>query len=154
MQYLVDTGILLRLFDRSDPHHDSIRQSLRLVRENGHSLLVCPQVIAEFWNVSTRPNSARGGYGQSIPTTERRVRFIEKFSTTIFEHATAYQHWRELLIKHAVQGVAVHDARLVAIMESVGVRHIITLNTSDFARYPAIIAESPSQSIASQASKP
>ena len=58
MQYLVETGVLLRLFDRTDPVHDDIRKGLQLLRQVGHSLAVSSQNIAEFWNVSTRPSSA------------------------------------------------------------------------------------------------
>lgn len=52
MQYLVDTGIWLRLFDRSDPEHAAILQAIRALRSAGHELAACPQNIAEFWNVS------------------------------------------------------------------------------------------------------
>ena len=91
MQYLVDTGVLLRLFDRTDPVHADIRTGLGLLRQQGHTLAAGTQNIAEFWNVSTRPKSARGGYGQSISTTERRVQFLERFGTIHHESAAAYQ---------------------------------------------------------------
>lgn len=55
MQYLVDTGVLLRLFERTDPVHNNIRLGLQLLRKSGHSLAVGSQNIAEFWNVSIRP---------------------------------------------------------------------------------------------------
>jgi predicted nucleic acid-binding protein len=48
MQYLVDTGVLLRLFDRTDPVHKSLRQGLQLLRAAGHSLAMSSQNIAEF----------------------------------------------------------------------------------------------------------
>jgi hypothetical protein len=40
-------------------------------------------------------------------------------------------------------GVQVHDARIVAWMITQSTARIITLNTSDFARYPEIIALAP-----------
>jgi predicted nucleic acid-binding protein len=91
MQYLVDTGIWLRLFDRTDPEHAAIRDALRALRSSGHTLAACPQNIAEFWNVATRPTSARGGYGKSVPMTERRVQFIERTSTILAESPAAYR---------------------------------------------------------------
>lgn len=97
MQCLVDTGIWLRLFDRSDPDHATILQALRSLRSSGHTLATCPQNIAEFWNVSTRPTSARGGYGQSVPTTEQRVQFIERTSVVLAESPATYHAWRQLL---------------------------------------------------------
>ena len=48
MQYLVDTGVLLRLFDRTDPVHADIRTGLGLLRQQGHTLAAGTQNIAEF----------------------------------------------------------------------------------------------------------
>ena len=89
MQYLVDTGVWLRLFDRTDSEHANIRAALQLLRSGGHSLVTCSQNISEFWNVSTRPKSARGGYGKSVDVTERRVQFIERFATVLDDSAAA-----------------------------------------------------------------
>jgi hypothetical protein len=41
-------------------------------------------------------------------------------------------------VRHGVQGVQGHDARLVAWMQSHGLTHVLTLNAADFARYPGI----------------
>jgi predicted nucleic acid-binding protein len=76
MAALLDTGILLRVWDRNDPHHSEIVASVRLMYEEGVDLVTSAQTIAEFWNVSTRPPSARGGYGRSVDETERRVQFL------------------------------------------------------------------------------
>jgi predicted nucleic acid-binding protein len=143
MQYLVDTGVWLRLFDRTDPEHAAIREALRSLRSSGHSLAACPQNIAEFWNVSTRPASARGGYGKSVATTDGRVQFIERFGRILAESPTAYDGWRKLLVRHQIQGLSVHDARLVSMMQLAGITHIVTLNVADFARYSGIVAVTP-----------
>jgi predicted nucleic acid-binding protein len=148
MQYLVDTGIWLRLFDRADPEHSTILQSLRMMRSSKYTLATCPQNIAEFWNVSTRPMSARGGYGQSVTTTERRVQFIERASVILAETPAAYQAWRLLLTSYNVQGVAVHDARLVAMMKTAGISHLLTLNARDFARYASVTTVTPQDFVA------
>jgi predicted nucleic acid-binding protein len=148
MQYLVDTGVWLRLFDRSDPQHATIREALRLLRANGHTLAACPQNVAEFWNVSTRPASARGGYGKSVSTTELRVQFIERNTAILDELPAAYRQWRGLLIDYQIQGLAAHDARLVSMMQVAGMSHILTLNPSDFARYEGITVVSPQQVLA------
>ena len=143
MQYLIDTGVLLRLFDDSDPHFATIRDALRKLRRGGHSLYTCHQNIAEFWNVSTRPMTARGGYGHSQSSTERRVRFIESFGHVIGESPASYYEWRRLVLTHAIVGVAVHDARIVAIMFAASITHIITLNPDDFRRYAGLVVLTP-----------
>jgi predicted nucleic acid-binding protein len=48
-----------------------------------------------------------------------------------------------LLITHGVSGVQVHDARLVAAMHVYGVKHILTFNGKDFARYTDVEAVHP-----------
>ena len=145
MLYLVDTDVLLRLFDRSDPNHGAIRTALKLLRSHGHSLVTTPQNIAEFWNVSTRPSTARGGFGQSVAMTDQRVRFIERFGVVLAESAAAYSDWRNLVLSLNVTGASVHDARIAALMRISGVTHILTLNARDFQRYPKITATIPDE---------
>ncbi len=45
---------------------------------------------------------------------------------------------------HEVKGAKVHDARLVAIMQTHGVQQLPTFNTVDFGRYAGIVALHPS----------
>ena len=141
MDYLVDTSVLLRLFDVDDAENPAIRAALRLLLSGGYSLVTCPQNVAEFWCVSTRPASARGGYGQTLAATERRVAFIERWGVILPESPATYFLWRSLLTTYGVQGVAVHDARLVAMMQSLGISHILTLNKSDFSRYAGLTVQ-------------
>ena len=143
MQYLIDAGVWLRLFDRTDSEHANIRTALQRLRSARHSLATCAQNIAEFWNVSTRPKTARGGYGKSVDVTERRVEFIERFATVLDDSPAAYRQWRDLLSQYHIQGTAVHDARLVALMHTVGIQSIVTLNVGDFARYQGISVSQP-----------
>jgi predicted nucleic acid-binding protein len=53
--------------------------------------------------------------------------------------------WRKLLVAHAISGVQVHDARLVAAMHVHGVKRILTFNARDFARFGDIEAIHPLQ---------
>ena len=94
-------------------------------------------------NVCTRPAAARGGYGLSIADADWRLRVIERLFHILPDSLAAYQAWRGLLVAHAVKGVQVHDARLVALMQVNGIAHILTLNGSDFARYPGIVPIAP-----------
>ena len=114
MLVLVDSGILLRLLEPSDPRHAAIRGAVRVLRNRGNTLVMSTQNAAEFWNVCTRPVAARGGFGLSIANAERRLRVIP-------DNPVAYQVWRGLLVSHAVKEVHVHDARLVALMQVNGI---------------------------------
>ena len=78
MDVLVDTGVLLRLIIPSDPGHFDARRAIKLLRRRGDKLVTLTQNASEFWNICTRPVSARGGYGLSIEDTARRLRLIER----------------------------------------------------------------------------
>jgi predicted nucleic acid-binding protein len=149
MHWLVDTGSLLRLFDRADPRHPYVRAAIAALRSRDESLVTTSQNIAEFWNVSTRPTTARGGYGKSVEATALRVRYIERAFPVLPDAPRAYYEWKSLAETHHVKGVAVHDARLVATMIVCGVQNLFTLNSSDFRRYPGIHVETPEGIIAS-----
>lgn len=98
------------------------------------------QNVAEFWNVCTRPASARGGLGLSLAETNQRLRLLERIVAVLPDSPAAYQIWRNFVVSLGVVGVQVHDTRLAALMQVHGVTHILTLNTADFARFPAITA--------------
>jgi len=136
MAVLVDTGVLLRQFVPSDPGCERIHRALKQLRRGGAPATTF-QNIAEFWNVSTRPPSSRGGYGLPATAVEARVRFIERRFRIITESFDSYVIWRNLVKKHALSGVAVHDARLAALVLSAGFESILTLNPRDFRRNKA-----------------
>jgi predicted nucleic acid-binding protein len=149
MRYLLDTGILLRLVNRQAAMHDQIRQSIRQLKFQGHTVVTTFQNLAEFWNVCTRPAEARGGFGLTIDESKRRLRTLERITTLLPDVADFYQSWRDLVFTHGVKGVQVHDAKLVALMALHGVTHILTLNPKDFTRYSGIVAITPEQVIGS-----
>src|SRR6266516_1154603 len=136
MLVLADTNILLRLLAPADPQRAAVRQAVRVLRARGDTLVVSPQGAAEFWNVCTRPTTARGGFGLTVPETDRRLRLIERIFRVLGDSPAAYPIWRSLIVTHSVSGVQVHDARLVAFMQAHGITHILTFNGADFARYP------------------
>jgi predicted nucleic acid-binding protein len=143
MIHLIDTGVLLRLLNRADPAHEAVRKCLRTLRGAGDRLAVSPQNIAEFWNVSTRPSSARGGYGLSVAVTEHHLQVIERICDVIPDSPNLYPVWRQLVVINSVKGVQAHDARLVAWMKTQAISQLITFNVDDFSRYQGITAKSP-----------
>ena len=143
MIHLVDTGVLLRLLNRADPAHEAVRKCLRTLRGTGDRFAVSPQNIAEFWNVSTRPSSAQGGYGLSVGVTEHHLHVIERICDVIPDSPNLYAVWRQLVVINSVKGVQAHDARLVAWMKTQAISQLITFNVDDFSRYQGITAKSP-----------
>jgi predicted nucleic acid-binding protein len=143
MLILADSGILLRLFEPSDPLHTDVRNSVAVLQSLGETLVTATQNVAEFWNVCTRPSTARGGFGLDIVQTELRLREVESTFSILADIDTTYAIWRTLVVTQSVQGKQVHDARLAALMLAHGITHILTLNGGDFTRYPGITPIDP-----------
>jgi predicted nucleic acid-binding protein len=137
VRYLVDTNVLLRFVDRRDPLHPTMRAAIRKLRQAGHHLYIAPQNCVEFWNVATRPPE-RNGFGLTPTDTNWSLRLIERLFSVLPEQPTVYLAWRQLVVQFSVRGVQVHDARLVAMMQTHNITHILTTNTADFARYTSI----------------
>jgi predicted nucleic acid-binding protein len=139
---LVDTNILLRIARRSDPQHKLIDSALTKLSLAATTLHYTHQNIAELWNVMTRP-AARNGFGLTAAEAESEVRVIESGMSFLADNEAVYREWRRIVVQHAVSGVQVHDARLVAVIRVHSVSHILTLNVEDFARYGGATAIHP-----------
>lgn len=142
MACLIDTGVLLRAFDRSSAEYPAIRQAIRTLRARQERFVVAAQNLAEFWNASTRPVD-KNGYGLLIEQVARRLAAIERICQVITEDQRAFRVWKDLLRAYSISGVAVHDARLVVVMQAQDISTIITLNDRDFRRYQGLVVLTP-----------
>src|SRR5262249_4104902 len=124
MAYLIDTNIFIRLAKRNDPDRQQALDAIRRLRAKKEDLCYTTQVLVEFWNVSTRPVTARGGLGHSLQVTERKAQLIEKNFRLLTESIATHQEWRRLVTAHSVEGVEVHDTMLVAVMTVHGISHL------------------------------
>jgi predicted nucleic acid-binding protein len=112
----------------------TVDAALGRLAEQGTALYYTLQNIAELWNVMTRPISSNG-LGLSAAEADREVHAIETGMSLLPDNAAVYKQWRNIVVKHNVSGVRVHDARLAAAMYVHGVSHILTLNIADFSRF-------------------
>jgi predicted nucleic acid-binding protein len=145
MRYLLDTGVLLRLLNRQAPEHSGVRAAVRQLKSQGHECATTLQNLCEFWNVCTRPESARGGLGLTFDEARRRLRTIERIALIVADSPHTYSRWKQLVEQLQVRGVQVHDARLAALMDVHGIRHLLTLNPQDFARFEHLVVQTPQQ---------
>ncbi len=137
MIYLVDTNVLLRFADRTDPLRPALRSAIHSLRADGHVLQATSQNFAEFWNAATRP-ADKNGWGLTAESADRWLRLVEHIFRLLPDSPTIYPEWRRLVVAFGVSGVKVYDARLVATMLVYGITHIVTLNPTDFSRYASI----------------
>ena len=144
MRVLLDSNILIRWLESQHPDQLLVQSAIDALLAASTELCFTLQNVSEFWNALTRPLD-RNGYGLTPEETDRRVQAFESRLTFLADTPEVYREWRLLLTHHAVRGVQVHDARLVASMQVHGVNRILTFNTKDFARYSHIEAIHPAQ---------
>lgn len=137
MSVFVDTNILLRSVQPSHPLHEAAVNSVASLIAADTPLMVTPQIVAEFWNVATRPIE-NNGLGFSHDQAREELARLEAFVGILSESPEVYAEWKRLVIAHNVTGVKVHDARLVAAMKTYDIDRILTFNKDDFRRYPDI----------------
>jgi predicted nucleic acid-binding protein len=147
MKILVDTNILVRAVQRTHPLMRMARNALRTLYQQGNELYVTPQNISEFWDVCTRPVDVNG-LENSIAGTDRLTSRIETFFTVLPDSVEAFRAWRRLIVANEVRGAKVRDARLVAIMQVHGLKHLLTFNTADFKRFENVTTLHPESLLA------
>ena len=138
MSVFVDTNILLRSVQPSDPSHDMAVRATAALIDAGEVLIVTPQVIAEFWYAATRSRE-KNGLAMPFDKARQELNHLEGFFTVIGESPEVYREWKNLVTLYGVSGVHAHDARLVAAMKVYGIKRILTFDVDDFARYKDII---------------
>jgi predicted nucleic acid-binding protein len=137
MPTLVDTNLLLRIVQPTHPMCAPALDALALLRGRGEQLCIVPQNLIEFWSVCTRPVE-RNGLAMTAAQAEEELLRLETLFILLPDTAAIYPEWRELVITHAVTGVNVHDARLVAAMRVHGLTELLTFDRDHFNRYPGI----------------
>ncbi len=137
MAVFVDTNVLIFSVQNGHPWREASIVAIEQVLAADDQVCVLPQNIAEFWNVCTRP-ADKNGLGLSPEETEERLKGIDMILTVLHDSAEVYLRWRQLLVRHSVRGVQVHDARIAAAMQVYGVAKLLTFNPRDFGRYDGV----------------
>ena len=60
MKILLDTNFILRVSRKNDPMHKAADAALKWIYLNYHEPVVVPQVLYEYWVVTTRPIENNG----------------------------------------------------------------------------------------------
>jgi len=143
MAHLFDSNNFLRLAEKNSPQRQIVLDAVRKLRAANEIIYYTPQVLAEFWNVCTRPNMARGGLGLSIEQTERKANLIQKHFRLLPDSLATFTEWRRLISDYKIIGLQVHDAKLVASMIAHNIQYLVTFNEKDFKRFPMITVLNP-----------
>ena len=150
MRVLLDTNLLARWLNVEDRDHATAKESLRVLRQQGHVPCLVPQNLYEFWSVATRPTDANG-LGMSVSEANAEIqRFAPPLFRLLRDERAILLRWQELVSKYEVKGKVAHDAQLVAAMLRHGISHLLTFNEKDFTRFAEIRTVTP-QAMASGA---
>ena len=142
MRVLVDTNVLIRLFQPSNPSSPIAASAIHELRKHDFDLVMVPQNLYELWVVAAR-NVTLNGFGMSASDTSLlQEKCVEQFRLLRDERGI-FDHWSQIVSSNQVIGKSAHDARLVAAMVKHSVPCILTFNVQDFRRYLQIQAFDP-----------
>jgi predicted nucleic acid-binding protein len=145
-RYLIDTNVLLRSAATTSARNPAAAGAVAMLLSRGDELLLVPQVLTEFWSVATRP-AAVNGFGWPVDLVRGEIdRLLDQFPL-LPETPLVFGEWLRLVTKHKVIGKQVHDARLVAVLNTHQVVRLLTFNTDDFKVFGAV-AISPHEIVA------
>jgi predicted nucleic acid-binding protein len=130
MKYLIDTNVLLRAAQKDHPMHSRAGSAMNGLRYTGEELCIIPQNLIEFWAVATQP-LASNGLGLTIAEAVQEKSQIKTLFTLYLDTPGIFAEWEYLTTKYQVQGKQVHDARIVAAMNTHDIKTILTFNVDD-----------------------
>ncbi|MGG6268029.1 type II toxin-antitoxin system VapC family toxin [Leptolyngbya sp. AN03gr2] len=131
-RYLVDTNIVLRFSNPIDAQHSLVVNAISHLGLQGNQCVLTAQVLMEFWVVATRPVNVNGLGWSTSQTHDRIVELLNGFSL-LEDRADIFPIWLQLVNDNSIQGKRSHDIRLIAVMLSHRIDHLLTLNPTDFA---------------------
>ncbi len=134
----VETSILGRFANESDPLCSITLNALAELDRRDEKLYITPQNLVEFHNIATRP-IAVNGLGYPFTVAEEMAELFEDLFTLLPENDAIYPAWKALVKAGGIIGKQVHDARLVAICQVYGINQVVTFNTQHFARLASFV---------------
>jgi predicted nucleic acid-binding protein len=142
MSVQLDTNILTRLSQPTDPAHATARAAVTKFQSANRLLNIVPQNLYEFWAVARRP-VGNNGLGLTVQECHAEIMRLKSLFTLLPDDPAMVGEWEALVLAHDCKGKVSHDARLVAAMQTHGLTELLTFNTADFARFSGIAAIDP-----------
>ncbi len=136
---LLDTNVLLAATDEGRGEHAAALAALNDWPATGTALYTSGQILREYLSVATRPLE-HNGLGLTQSDAIANARALRGRLRSLEENLKVTDRLFGLLGDIACRGKQVHDANIVATMLVHGVDTIVTMNTSDFARFADRVA--------------
>jgi predicted nucleic acid-binding protein len=137
----VDTNILVFANTATAPYHTEAQLALQSFAASGAELWISRQILREYLAVLSRPQP----FTLPLPaaTLVADIRRFEAQFCIAEDGPAVTANLLTLLNTIAIGGKQVHDANIVATMQTYGLRRLLTHNTADFARFGALIQVEP-----------
>ena len=129
MLCLIDTNILIYLYDVASPHHAAARALLRALFGQGMRFRLAPQVLYEFWVMATRP-IADGGLGFHRVAARREIQDLAARYPMLDDSMVTWDEVIDLAVAEGVVGRRIHDARMIAVMRRHGVADVASFDAA------------------------
>lgn len=128
----LDTNILVysTFEDYDAAKHIKSREAIDSLSVSGKTLFISPQVLREFYAVSTNKNIFKKPL-TGKQAVQKIKEFLDVFSV-VFESENTIHRLITLLDKHAITRQKVHDMNIAATMLDNNIRHLVTFNRDDF----------------------
>lgn len=150
-KYLLDTNVVLRFSNPSDAQHCLAAEAVATLLLQGNECYLTTQVLIELWVVATRPVDVNG-LGWSVGQAHGVIEQLLKRFPMVDETSQIFSSWFALVTDNQIKGKRTHDTRIVAVMLTSGISHILTLNPNDFSGVPGITTVHP-QKVLDEATK-
>lgn len=136
---VVDTNVLVYSTVSGNPWHTQAREWLASLQNKGQDLCVTTQILREYMVVLTRGNVFEKSF--SVDQVLTQIQVLLSGLTVLDESLPVSELLRTLVHRYQVRGKKKHDANVVAVMLTHGVRRLATFNPADFRRFDEIVLE-------------
>lgn len=137
MRILLDTNILGRLAQPDHAQHPTARHAVDTLNLADHELRLVPQIIYEFWAISTRGVN-ENGCGLTHDEAAFHITRFKGLFPPLRDERGILEHWEKLVHDYKVKGKSTHDARIAAAMNRHDITHLLTFNIADFRRFSGV----------------
>ncbi len=142
MSVLLDTNVLTRLAQTSQPDHQRTEMAIAGLKRQGETLCIVPQNLYELWAVCTRPVVSNSGLGLTVALAKTELDRVRSLFAFMPDNPSVFIEWEQLVVQYGAKGKHAHDIRLLAAMKVHGFNQILSFDR-EFSRYKEIAIIAP-----------
>ncbi len=133
----VDTNVLIYANVADSPLHEVALSAIVSRYAAGVDIWISRQILREYLAVLTRRDVIVEPKPASLLV--ERIRFFEKYFHVVEDTPQVTEKLLSLVEQIPVGGKQIHDANIVATMQTYGIVRLLTNNVSDFERFSDMI---------------